>query len=264
VLIMPTATAAEFCGPRNPALVARLATVYAAVSGHDMALSPTAAGGSGRGHVQSTAACAPTSRSDRVRASPIAWDALAVVTHRDVGVAGITRTQLRAILTGELVNWRQLGGPDRPLELQTQDGPVAGIELYGLERDLFGQQPVQAVPAAVHASPAAVAAAVAANPNAIALMPRSQALELGVRALEVDGARPDYASVQDGSYPLSMPLYLNYPADGPRRTRAEGLLSFAHSAAGRQVIRKLGAVPYLEALHLAAADRAFARGAEAQ
>ncbi len=43
---------------------------------------------------------------------PVAIDALAVVVHPDMDISRVSLTQLRRIYSGEITNWKQIGGPD--------------------------------------------------------------------------------------------------------------------------------------------------------
>jgi len=46
---------------------------------------------------------------------PLCRDRIAVVAHAQVTVHNVTEDQLRGIFEGDITNWSQLGGPDRPL-----------------------------------------------------------------------------------------------------------------------------------------------------
>ena len=45
----------------------------------------------------------------------VAWDAICFITHPKNPLSGITTQQARDILTGKVDNWKQIGGPDRPI-----------------------------------------------------------------------------------------------------------------------------------------------------
>jgi phosphate transport system substrate-binding protein len=49
----------------------------------------------------------------------IGYAALAVYVHPDNPLPNLTRAQLKAFFTGEVKNWKQVGGPDAPVELVT-------------------------------------------------------------------------------------------------------------------------------------------------
>ncbi len=182
---------------------------------------------------------------DQARLGPLAWGALGVVVHPTNPIEDLSLPELRTIFDGRLTNWRIVGGLDRPLELQILQHRSTGAEARVGEL-LFGDQNHPVVAGGVHASPATLVSAVAANPNAIAVIgidlahpPRQ------LKLLSISGVTADYAGINAGTYPLYQPLYLAH--DPAPDSTARGLLAFAHSAAGRRIIRARGAVPYLDA-----------------
>ncbi|SHL10360.1 phosphate ABC transporter substrate-binding protein, PhoT family [Desulfatibacillum alkenivorans DSM 16219] len=46
---------------------------------------------------------------------PVCTDDIALLTHVQTTVKNVTKDQLRGIFSGDITNWNQLGGPDKPL-----------------------------------------------------------------------------------------------------------------------------------------------------
>ncbi len=73
---------------------------------------------------------------------PIAMDGITIAAHPQLDMPGLTISQLRSIYQGEVLNWRQLGGPD--LSIQPYSRPLnAGglVETFAekiLEGKVFG------------------------------------------------------------------------------------------------------------------------------
>jgi len=67
---------------------------------------------------------------------PVAWDALAVLVHPSNPVKKISTEQLRKIYTGKLTNWKQLGGPNKEIEVFVRKGKISGVG-YALRQYLF-------------------------------------------------------------------------------------------------------------------------------
>ena len=55
-------------------------------------------------------------------AFPIARDGVAFIVHRDNPVRNVDTRELTALLTGQLVNWKTLGGRDAPVNLAWRNG----------------------------------------------------------------------------------------------------------------------------------------------
>ena len=68
---------------------------------------------------------------------PIVWDALVVIVNRDNPIMNISLEQLVGVYTGEVNNWNQMGGQDRPIALGAESLGIAGkmVEV------LFGDRP---------------------------------------------------------------------------------------------------------------------------
>ncbi len=63
----------------------------------------------------------------RVQLTPVAWDALVVITHKDNPVDTISSEQLRKLYKGQITNWKELGGNDAPIELYARKGKISGV-----------------------------------------------------------------------------------------------------------------------------------------
>lgn len=64
---------------------------------------------------------------------------------------------------------------------------------------------------------------------------------LPVRAVEIEGIAPTLDSIADGAYPYTKDLA--FVSAGPPRGTAADFVAFAHSPAGRAVVRTYGALP---------------------
>lgn len=95
---------------------------------------------------------------------------IVALVQRDNPVRRLTAVQLQAILTGEIANWRELGGPDRAIRLVLTD-ELDGVRAT-LATGLLAGRPCAAGATVVERTPE-VPARVAADPGAIGLVPRS-------------------------------------------------------------------------------------------
>lgn len=105
--------------------------------------SPNQAPGSGvgiemliKGELSFAQSSRPVSASEQQQATqqgitlqeiPVALEAVAAVTHPTLPLAGLTLAQLAGVYTGEITNWRQVGGPDLavvPVSRSDQGGTV--------------------------------------------------------------------------------------------------------------------------------------------
>lgn len=78
-------------------------------------------------------------RGFELKQIPIAIDGLAIATHPDLNIPGLTLQQIKAIYTGKFTNWKQVGGPDLPIKPYSRPTTDGGtVELF-IQDILAGQ-----------------------------------------------------------------------------------------------------------------------------
>lgn len=183
-----------------------------------------------------------------VRMEPVAWDALVVIVHKENPVSNITLRQIQGVYTGNITNWKDLGGPDKAIRLYARKGKTSGIgrNLRELVFANFNQN-IVAFERFKGSSP--VERSVEKDVQGIGVTGISSAKRRNVKVMTLEGRQPTFENIKTGAYVLYYPLYL---VISTAEDRAEVLdfVQYAHSDDGRAVIRKAGTVPYLDALHL--------------
>ena len=171
-------------------------------------------------------------------ATTFALDGIAIVVHPDNTVTDLTLDNIKALATGEITNWSEVGGPDAPVILvgrEAGSGTRDGFEsIVGVEDACVYEQELT--------STGAVMAAVAANPNAFGYVSLS-AVDDTVKMVTVDGVEASEATVQDGSYKIQRP-FIFVTKDGEELSaQAQAFVDFATSDAASDLIAGAGAVP---------------------
>lgn len=145
----------------------------------------------------------------------VARDAIAVVVNPSNPVNGLTLSQISDIYQGKITNWRQVGGEDRPIVLLSRESN-SGTYVYFLENVLrLGQKSdlLFSPDTLLMPSSEGISAEVRQNPNAIGYdglgYVTSDQKVIAV-AQDPDGpyVKPSVATVNDGSYPVSRPLFM--------------------------------------------------------
>ncbi|MDF1613798.1 substrate-binding domain-containing protein [Desulfurivibrio dismutans] len=202
------------------------------------------------------ASCLPPS-ADHVPASvrlvPVAGDALVFVTHRDNPVGDIGLEQVREIFLGQIDNWRQLGGPDRPLAVYLQysrhGARGSGFDNHGipftLQQQVLDGRPIAVAPQVFFPRPSGglVEESVARDPDGFTVSGFTSArIRPGLKMLAIDGIAASKENISSGAYPtqLHRHLYLGLADDAAPAARR--FLAFALSPEGQQLISGLGAI----------------------
>jgi phosphate transport system substrate-binding protein len=97
---------------------------------------------------------------------PVAWDALAVITHPENPVDDVSLEQLQDIFLGKITNWKELGGNDAPLRLYVRQGKNSGVG-RSLRKHLFANYDQEFVAAEIFPSTGPLERAIETDVNAI-------------------------------------------------------------------------------------------------
>jgi phosphate transport system substrate-binding protein len=178
----------------------------------------------------------------------VALDAIAVVVHPSNPVSGLTLAQVSAVFTGRITRWSELGGDDRPIVRLSRESN-SGTYVYFIERvirlgkkgakDLFSPETL------LMPSSEGISTEVRQNRNAIGydglgyVTPDQKSIGIA-REPGSPFVLPSAATVIDGTYPVSRPLYM-YTAGEPTGAEKE-YLDFV-TGEGQRLVTGLGFVP---------------------
>jgi phosphate transport system substrate-binding protein len=184
-----------------------------------------------------------------VKLMPVAWDALTIIVHKDNPVDNISLEQAKAIYTGRIRYWSELGGHDQKIEVYTHKNKFSGNG-RSLRKLLFFNTDKQFYSRRVFDSGEELERALSENPNAIAITGVSSARMQDVKIVAFDGVKPSIESIKTGDYRLYRPLFLSYDPHSPNIDSIKNFIRFVLSESGRDVMHSNGVVPYREAMNL--------------
>jgi phosphate transport system substrate-binding protein len=188
--------------------------------------------------------------------TPVAWDALVMVTYPSNPVSNITLKQLHEIYMGHITNWKDLGGADQPINLYAVASPADGVE-YSMRRLLFGRgnQPVAAP--RLYVNVAKLEEGVTLDKQGLgATTLAGVASNKKVKILQIDGVTPSASTVGSGAYPLYTEIYLVTNSTNPKADEIKEFLAFVTSGTGSSLLRSHSLVPYADGAALASGDAA--------
>jgi len=169
----------------------------------------------------------------------IALDGIAVVVNKDTTVKNLTLEQIRQIYTGEINNWKEVGGVDAPITVVSREegsgtrGAFTEITKV-LVKDAAGNETDNTVAnALIQPSTGSVKTTVASTPNTIGYVSLG-ALDDSVKTVKVEGVVPSIENVIDGSYKISRPFI--YVVGEKVSETAQLYLDFVLSEEGQAVV----------------------------
>ncbi len=220
---------------------------FSTVSGLDAVATGSAdIGGSARGKF------AQRSEEANLNFVPVALDAAVLVTHPKNPVRSLTLKQLYDIYFGRIKNWKDLGGPDKEINLYGIAAPLDGVE-YSLRELVYrkGNQPV-AVPR-LYLNTVKLEEAITLDPAGLGLSTLANTWNnKGVKALAIEGVDPSTRSVADGTYPLYITLYSVSRVDSPKQAAIDRFLAFLATPPAKAILQKHQLIPYADANDLIA------------
>ncbi|MEO1684580.1 MAG: substrate-binding domain-containing protein [Cyanobacteria bacterium J06631_12] len=199
-----------------------------------------------------------------LEALPVALEAVAIATHPDLPIPGLTLTQLKDIYLGSLTNWQQVGGPNLAI-VPVSRGTEGGTVQFFQERVLGGQDLSPSVqmsnsttaalrlvgetPGAVYfASAPEVVGQCTIAPLPIGVSPRQlvapyQAPYVPPEECPAKRNRIDLGVFQRQDYPLTRPLYVVIRKDSQAAEQAG--LAYAQifkTEEGKRILNQAGFV----------------------
>lgn len=168
----------------------------------------------------------------------IAIDGIGIIVHPDNPVTDLTIEQIGKIYTGEITNWKEVGGSDAPIVCigrEAASGTRDGFEEVTGTKDKcqYSQELT---------STGDVVQTVSGNPNAIGYASIASANDT-VRTVSVEGVAPTTETIQNGEYKVQRNFVFVTKKDGTLSDAAQEFFGFATSSQADSLITEAGAVP---------------------
>lgn len=167
----------------------------------------------------------------------LAYDGIAIIVSPENPVADLTLEQIAAIYTGEVTNWKDVGGNDAEIVLigrEAGSGTRDGFESITDTKDLCTYRQELT-------STGDVITTVSQNPDAIGYASLASVKD-SVKALSVGGVTPGEDTVKDGSYVIQHPFVLVTKDGTALSEAAQDFFNYITSANASEIISAAGAV----------------------
>lgn len=180
-----------------------------------------------------------TGDEKKLYAVTVAKDAIAIIVNPKISIQDLSLEQIKLVFSGEIRNWKELGGPFRPIVLVTREEGSGTRESF--QKFVMGKRDIN-LEALVQDSNGAVRQVVASNPSAIGY------ISLGlvnhqVRAVKISGVEPNLADINSGKYTLVRPFLFVFREEPVGE--AKSFLQFVLSPLAQKLLSNEGLVPIL-------------------
>lgn len=168
----------------------------------------------------------------------VALDAIAIVVHPSNPVTRLTLQEVRAIYTGLITKWKEVGGPDRPI---VQISRAANSGTFDTFAELVLGDDHLVPDTEIVGSAGAMRQRVLTTPSAVGYVGLAF-VDDTVKALAIDDVTPTAETVRSGRYPLSRPLFFVTNGYPPLGSPLHSLIMQPLSPRGQRVIESIGFV----------------------
>ena len=176
-------------------------------------------------------------KASGLKETVLALDGIAIIVNPATPVSDLDVETIAKIYTGEITNWKEVGGNDAEIVLigrEAGSGTRDGFESITDTKDSCKYRQELT-------STGDVITTVSTNPDAIGYASLA-ALKDNVKALTVGGIAPTEDTVKDGSYVIQRPFVLVTKDGAELSTAAQAFFDYATSADAADLIAAAGAV----------------------
>ncbi len=166
----------------------------------------------------------------------LGYGAVVIITDRQNPVRDLSVDRVKEILTGKIVNWKEIGGKDQTIKVIVASAKLHPGTFYYVENDILGGAPIAGGAQTMPDFPEVVKK-VGETPGAIACVrirdqfpgSRARTKVLGIRHDEhSEPVVPARDTISEGTYPFRQPYYFYTASTADRQVR-----SFVEFAVGQ-------------------------------
>jgi phosphate transport system substrate-binding protein len=134
----------------------------------------------------------------------IALDIIVIIVNKGVSVDNLSADQVKAIFTGKITNWKEVGGQDAPIVVAVRDSASGTREIFD-EKALSKEKPVAG--ALETNSNGIMRQTVSSTPNCIGYISLGY-LDGSVKDVKLGGVKGTTQTAIDKTYPISRYLHM--------------------------------------------------------
>ncbi|MDY0132960.1 MAG: phosphate ABC transporter substrate-binding protein [Desulforegulaceae bacterium] len=166
-----------------------------------------------------------------------AIDGVAIIVNKKNSISNINTQTLQKIFSGEITNWKTLGGENGSINIYTRDEASGTREVFwkkALLKENISQKAI------FISSNGAMKTAVSKDENAIGYISIGH-LDNNVKGVSLNKAYPDLENVKSGKYNVSRGLFSN--TKGEAKGLNKKFIDYLYSEDGQKIIKSKGFIP---------------------
>lgn len=172
---------------------------------------------------------------------PFAIDGVAVAVHSSNKLSDLSPEQVQKLFSGQISNWKELGGDDVPVTLYTREDGSGTREVF--VDVLLNKGPIDPKAVIVNSN-GSMKISISKDKGGVGYVGIGH-VDSSIKALKIDGVEPTQENASSGAYKVTRLLYMNTKGQPDRLT--ETFIEYIrNSADGDSMIEAAGYIPYKE------------------
>ena len=178
-------------------------------------------------------------KSEGLTETIIAYDGIVVVTHPSNKVDDLTLEQVKQIFTGEVTNWKELGGEDMEIVVVSREDGSGSRDAF---QEIVGYSSGELVREAIIASGNGnIKTTVATNKHAVGFI-SFEYIDDTVSTVKINGVESTADNVLNNTYSLSRP-FLFVHKEEQLSEEGQKFIDYILSKDGQAIVAETGAIP---------------------
>ena len=178
--------------------------------------------------------------------TPIGYEAFVFFVHKDNPITNLTTEQIKGIYSGEITNWKEVGGKDEPIVAYQRN---EGSGSQSMLKRFMGDTPIMEAPKElIDDMMAGIIEQVAdyeSRTSSIGFSFRYYVEGIiknpDIKMISIDGVAPTIENIKNGTYPIITNLYA-VSTTGEENENVQKLIDWVLSEEGQYIIEQTGYV----------------------
>lgn len=178
-------------------------------------------------------------RANGLKETIIAYDGIVVVTHPSNKVKNLTMEQVKKIFTGQITNWKELGGDDMEIVVVSREDGSGSRDAF---QEIVDYSSGELVKSAIVASGNGnIKTTVAMNKHAVGFV-SFEYIDDSISTIDINGVEATAENVLQEKYKLSRPFLFVHKEENLSQ-EGQQFIDFILSQDGQEVVAEAGIIP---------------------
>jgi phosphate transport system substrate-binding protein len=178
-------------------------------------------------------------KANGLKETIVAYDGIVVVTHPSNKVKDLTMEQVKQIFTGEVTNWKELGGDDMEIVVVSREDGSGSRDAFQEIVDYSSSELVRS--AIIASGNGNIKTTVAMNKHAVGFI-SFEYIDESISTVDINGVEATAENVLQQTYSLSRPFLFVYKEED-LSTAGQQFIDYILSPKGQSVVSEAGVIP---------------------